>query len=518
MRQRVCIAMALANDPKVLIADEPTTALDVTVQAQVLSLMDRLRRERDSAILFITHDFGVVSAVCDRVAVMYAGQIVETGPTAEVLAAPAHPYTDRLIACVPVLGAPDRRRDAIHGRPPAVNALPRGCAFADRCPRSRRERCAAPPISPLADGGAGRADRSLPLRPAGVAREGHGHEPRRPARRSGRRSWSRVFGGGRTLARQAAAPPVHARCDGRHASAWDSGETLGHRRRIRLRQVHAGAAARPVDWTRLPPGRSGWCSTGARSCAVDGAALTRLRGWPAGPSTCSRTRSASLNPRNERWARSWSAPLAVHAAGACRPRRASARAWPSLLAQVGLAPGARSTATRTSFPAGSAQRIGIARALAPRIPQLLVGDEPVSALDVWVQAQVLNLLADLKVRLGLTYGFISHDLSVVESVCDRVAVMYFGRVVEVGPVDAIFNRPRHPYTRLLLDSVPVPGRKPAVPEDASTELPDPYDPPPGCAFRARCPWAVARCATDRPALDAGAHKAACWEAPPAAAP
>jgi peptide/nickel transport system ATP-binding protein len=186
-----------------------------------------------------------------------------------------------------------------------------------------------------------------------------------------------------------------------------------------------------------------------------------------------------------------------------------------LLAQVNLAPEFLDRYPH-EFSGGQAQRIGIARALAPD-PALLVLDEPVSALDVSVQAQVLNLLSDLKARLGLTYVFISHDLSVVQTVCDRVAVMYFGRVVEVGPVGAIFERPRHPYTRLLLDSVPVPGRKPTVPEDANTELPDPYDPPPGCAFRARCPWAVPRCATDRPVLDDAPHAAACWEAPPPAA-
>jgi len=153
MRQRVCIAMALANDAKVIIADEPTTALDVTVQAQILSLMDALRRESSAAILFITHDFGVVSAICDRVAVMYAGRIVETGTTREVLEAPAHPYTRKLIDCVPVLGAPDRRLDAIEGRPPVVNNLPDGCAFAARCPRVRSD-CGTGtiPLSPLGGG------------------------------------------------------------------------------------------------------------------------------------------------------------------------------------------------------------------------------------------------------------------------------------------------------------------------------------------------------------------------------
>jgi len=169
MRQRVCIAMALANDPKVLIADEPTTALDVTVQAQILSLMNSLRHERQAAILFITHDFGVVSALCDRVAVMYAGRIVETGTTEEILSAPAHPYTARLIDCVPVLGQPERRLDAIEGRPPVVNNLPLGCAFAERCPQVQDDCRAAPvELEPL-DTDLGRTVRCLHPLPAMVA-------------------------------------------------------------------------------------------------------------------------------------------------------------------------------------------------------------------------------------------------------------------------------------------------------------------------------------------------------------
>jgi peptide/nickel transport system permease protein len=160
MRQRVCIAMALANNVKVIIADEPTTALDVTVQAQILSLLETLRRERDVAILFITHDFGVVSAVCDRVAVMYAGRIVETGTTEEILNQPAHPYTAKLIDCVPVLGSPERRLDAIKGRPPIVNRLPEGCAFADRCPIAKQE-CRSTEIALRPVGAAGRAVRCL---------------------------------------------------------------------------------------------------------------------------------------------------------------------------------------------------------------------------------------------------------------------------------------------------------------------------------------------------------------------
>jgi peptide/nickel transport system permease protein len=152
MRQRVCIAMALANDPALIIADEPTTALDVTVQAQVLKLMRQLSEERGSAVLFITHDFGVVSELCDRIAVMYAGKIVESGPTEAVLADPAHPYTRKLIDCVPVLGEPERRLDAIGGLPPPVDRLPPGCAFADRCPiaepRCREGEIALDPVAP----------------------------------------------------------------------------------------------------------------------------------------------------------------------------------------------------------------------------------------------------------------------------------------------------------------------------------------------------------------------------------
>ena len=168
------------------------------------------------------------------------------------------------------------------------------------------------------------------------------------------------------------------------------------------------------------------------------------------------------------------------------------------------------------FSGGQAQRIGIARALAAQ-PELMVLDEPVSALDVSVQAQVLNLLDDLKQRFGLTYVFISHDLSVVESVSDRVAVMYFGRLAEIGPAGAVFADPRHHYTRLLLDSAPVPGRPIGVADADDTELPDPYDPPPGCAFAARCPAADELCRTQRPPLDAaavdGAHLAACFHPP-----
>jgi peptide/nickel transport system permease protein len=159
MRQRVCIAMALANDSSVLIADEPTTALDVTVQAQVLRLLDDLRRDKGAAVLFITHDFGVVSEICDRVAVMYAGRIVELGSTEDVLSRPAHPYTRKLIDCVPILGEPDRRLDAIEGLPPAVNRLAPGCAFADRCPQVK-ENCRSGDIA-LEEIGVGRAARCL---------------------------------------------------------------------------------------------------------------------------------------------------------------------------------------------------------------------------------------------------------------------------------------------------------------------------------------------------------------------
>lgn len=311
---------------------------------------------------------------------------------------------------------------------------------------------------------------------------------------------SRVFGGGKTLFGRTL-PAVHAVQDVSLEVA--QGETLGI-----VGESGCGKSTLARMLVGLDAPTSGTIRLGDLDLVAEGrrdpAALARSAQYVF------QDPIASLNPRKT-IRTILEAPLThlTGLRGAARDARLG-----DLMGQVNLAPEFLDRYPH-EFSGGQAQRIGIARALAPD-PALVVLDEPVSALDVSVQAQVLNLLNDLKARLGLTYLFISHDLSVVETICDRVAVMYFGRVVEVGPVRDIFNRPRHPYTRLLLDSVPVPGRKPSVPEDANTELPDPYNPPPGCAFRARCPMAVARCATDRPVLDGGPHRVACWEAPPAA--
>ena len=217
---------------------------------------------------------------------------------------------------------------------------------------------------------------------------------------------------------------------------------------------------------------------------------------------------ASLNPRKTIRA-ILEAPL-IHLRGLDRAGRAARLA--ELMDAVNLAPEFLDRYPH-EFSGGQAQRIGIARALAAD-PDLIVLDEPVSALDVSVQAQVLNILDDLKTRLGLTYVFISHDLSVVESISDRVAVMYFGHIVEIGPVAQVFARPRHPYTHLLLASAPAPGKRSLIPEDADTELPDPYNPPPGCPFYARCPRHGDICRTAFPPMEAApgepAHRAACY--------
>ncbi|OCW56931.1 ABC transporter ATP-binding protein [Hoeflea olei] len=217
---------------------------------------------------------------------------------------------------------------------------------------------------------------------------------------------------------------------------------------------------------------------------------------------------ASLNPRKT-IRTILEAPL-IHLLGLDRKARAGRLA--ELMEAVNLAPEFLDRYPH-EFSGGQAQRIGIARALAAD-PKLIVLDEPVSALDVSVQAQVLNILDDLKQRFGLTYVFISHDLSVVESVSDRVAVMYFGRIVEIGPVRTVFGAPRHPYTHLLLQSAPAPGRRSLVSEDANTELPDPYNPPPGCAFHARCPRGTDLCKERQPVLESApgedGHKAACF--------
>ncbi|MFF8812687.1 dipeptide ABC transporter ATP-binding protein [Streptomyces pactum] len=403
MRQRVVIAMALINEPEVLIADEPTTALDARVQRQVLELIQELRAETGTAVLFITHDIGVVAAIGHRALVMRAGRVVEEGPTGRLLTAAGHPYTRALVGAAPTLSTPPGSRlPTVEDPGPAPRAAPRPAA-------------AAPDRRPAADPDPGPA----------VLAELDGVRVEFPGRRGP------LLRRGRPVA---AVRGVSLRLH--------RGETLGlvgesGSGKSTLARVLAGLR-RPTAGTVRFDGRD------ISRAAVD----ARLRRELARDvQVVFQDPYASLNPRRT-VEEIVTTPLRFHTSLDAAARRARAA---ELLEQVGLAPSHLSRHPH-EFSGGQRQRIGIARALAVR-PRLVIADEPVSALDVSVQAQVLNLLMDLRAELGLSLLFISHDLAVVRHFCDRVAVLRAGEIVETGPRDQVFGAPRADYTRELLDAV-----------------------------------------------------------------
>ncbi|SEH02169.1 peptide/nickel transport system ATP-binding protein [Nonomuraea solani] len=494
MRQRVVIAIALANNPSLLIADEPTTALDVTIQAQILRLLGRLRSELGVAVLMITHDMGVVAETCDRIVVMYGGRVLERGSVAEVFPAPRSPYTHDLLAAMPRIdeSAGTRRLPSIPGTPPDPAQPPPGCPFQPRC-RLATDVCgeSMPDLTTVG------ADHFAACHvtaggepiPALVAEAAHDRRRADPGTRPILEIADLridVAGGRKSLWRRP--EPVYA-VDGvsLHVRA---GETLGL------------------------VGESG-CGKSTLARAIVGI------NEPASGTITLRDRdavqyvfqdpSASLNPR--RTIRE-SIDEALEAVGTPAAQRYDESV--RLLERVGL--NARHLERLPyAFSGGQRQRVGIARALAAR-PELLVLDEPVSALDVSIQAQIINLLESLRDELDLGYLFIAHDLSVVRHLSDRVAVMYLGGIVETGDVATVYGSPGHPYTAALLASSPIPD--PAAKQRERIvlrgDLPSPKDPPAGCRFRTRCPIGPlvhsdrTVCAEQRPALSPtpnGAHVA-----------
>ncbi len=504
MKQRVMIAMALACRPKLLIADEPTTALDVTIQAQILGLMKELQQETGMAIMLITHDMGVVNQMADSVCVMYAGKIVEKGSRQAIFQNSQHPYTRRLLASIPSRADKLYKLQTIPGRVPSASAFPlAGCRFAPRC-RERIDGC----------------DTETPAMLACGKHEGHiaaCHLLRGKARDEARRE---------TIMQELRPPREKA------------GEMLLTVDDLCVHfPVKRGLLQRVVDHVRAVDGvefglRRGetLALVGESGCGKTtvGHSILRLideaRGHvqfdgmpvlelPRSGAKKLRMRMqlvfqdpfGSLSPRMK-VSEIVGEGLLVHAPH-LSPDARSANV-DETLQLVGLSPDVGSRFPH-EFSGGQRQRIALARALILE-PDLLVLDEPTSALDVSVQAQILNLLEEIQRRRHLAYLFITHDLGVVEYIADYVAVMYLGRVVEYAPVDALFATPRHPYTRTLLDAVPRIDDHAQAFGRIAGDVPSPLHPPAGCHFHPRCPKAQAVCrVTYPPITETGAHRFAC---------
>ena len=492
MRQRVMIAMALALEPDVLIADEPTTALDVTIQAQILQLIDRLNRERDLAVILITHDLGVVADVADRVLVMYAGQVVEDATLDEIFYEPKHPYTWGLLGSLARLDQPRTARlTQIPGAPPSLLSPPSGCRFAPRCSHVFDECTELPPLEPRTGGmhldrcWLDATEKAQPMAKGDPLLEVTDLVKHFPIK-SG-------IVVDREVARVRAVDGV--------SLTLHEGETLGL-----VGESGCGKSTLCRAILQLTTPTSG--SVRFAGQELVGRSRRDLRSQRRQMQMIFQDPFASLNPR-KRVGQIVGDPLELHglARGAELKRRVQ-----ELLDRVGLA-AEHYNRFPHEFSGGQRQRIGIARALALR-PKLIVADEPVSALDVSVQAQIINLLEDVQDEFGLSYLFVAHDLGVVRHVSDRIAVMYLGKIVENSGADELYDKPIHPYTNALLSAVPIPDPKRNAARERLVlegDVPSPIDPPPGCHFHTRCPWATDVCTTDEPALldHRPAHLAAC---------
>jgi peptide/nickel transport system ATP-binding protein len=482
-QQRVVIAMALATDPDLLVLDEPTTGLDATVEAEVLDLVEQLRDEFNASILFISHNLGVVARMCERVGVLYAGRLIEEGAARELFSAPRHPYTLALLRCVPRLGMrkDTMRLDPIPGSLPPLGAEIPGCVYAERCPIAR-DRCRVDPPPLYAVNGAHAAachyheevpniPPSAETAPTTVAAPGDGvllkvddlvktyrsagYEVTAVAGVSFEVGRGEIFGLvgesgcgksslAKTLVGLTEATGGHIEFEGDDVSATKQRRNRDLRRKVQMVFQNPDTALNPRHVVQRILGRSLRLLAGLRSGSEQHERMLQLAS------------SVRLEPRH----------LEVRPA---------------------------------ALSGGLKQRVAIARAFAGT-PRLVLCDEPVSALDVSVQAAILNLLVDLQVEQRVSYVFISHDLALVRYLADRIAVMYLGWLVDVGTAEAVFEPPHHPYTEALASAIPtldLDAPRPRIKLEGT--LPSPADPPSGCRFHTRCPRFLGEiCSTEEP--------------------
>ncbi len=514
MRQRVMIAMALACEPRLLIADEPTTALDVTIQKQILELIDDLRRRLGMAVILVTHDLGVIAGRADRATVMYAGKVVETTTTQRLFANPRHPYTEALFGALPENAVDGSQRlYSIPGMPPDLTEPPPACRFAPRC-RYAQDACreSEPPLD-------GSSSDHLYRCFFPVGRDAQARDE----------SDATVASVAPALAVPAQRPPedgfvlaaehlvknfpvtangVLQRKIGEVSAVADVSFS------IRFGQTFGLVGESGCGKTTVGRLIAGLETANSGSLVVDGEDFLQIsnrdrRHRSRKVQLIFQDSYGSMDPRM-RVGSILREPLTIQRIGS---RQDQGDQIAAMLDEVGL-PRAAVDRYPHEFSGGQRQRIGLARALIVR-PKLVIADEPVSALDVSIQAQILNLMLDLQRDLGLTYLFISHDLSVVRYVSDTIGVMYLGKLVELGPADDVYYRPVHPYTKGLIDAVPVADPVAARGREdkgVAGELPSAITPPSGCRFRTRCPRAQKLCADLEPPMrlfSEPGHLAAC---------
>lgn len=503
MRQRVMIAIGLACNPKLIIADEPTTALDVTIQAQILELMKNLSRKLNIALIVITHNLGVVARYADRVIVMYAARVAEQGSAEAVFHKPRHPYSMGLLRSVPRLDRPrGAKLETIEGLPPNLASPPPGCRFAPRCPYRISICDQEPPLFPTDTGGLSRCHRHAEIAAGAI-------------------NWAAAPSVGENRATDTAAPVLAVRNLSKNflvSGGLRRGTTTVRAVQDVSFNIHRGETLGLVGESgcgKTTVGRlildledptSGDISFEGQDLATASAA--QIKAMRRKMQVIFQDPYSSLNPRMT-VGQIIAEPLHVYKI--VERQKINTRVA-ELLENVGLRPEMAERYPH-QLSGGQRQRVGIARALAME-PSFIVCDEAVSALDVSIQGQIINLLEDLQRKFKLAFLFIAHDLAVVRHISARVVVMYFGRVMEIADRDAIYRQPLHPYTRVLLDAAPVPDptiEKQREPRLITGELPSHMAPPTGCVFNTRCPMASQECREVVPPLEekSPGHFAAC---------